>query len=98
MSKSVLSYGEFLLEKKAIDQQMADLPKGNGSKSNKSVDTKTADLPKGNGKSISKSVKPEMAGLPNGKGKAINKTVDEKIYAALHDKRAISDIAMEALK
>lgn len=26
------------------------------------------------------------------------KTVDEKIYAALHDKRAISDIAMEALK
>ena len=27
-----------------------------------------------------------------------DKTVDEKIYAALHDKRAISDIAMEALK
>ena len=27
-----------------------------------------------------------------------NKTVDEKIWAALHDKRAISDIAMEALK
>jgi SNF2 family DNA or RNA helicase len=26
------------------------------------------------------------------------KTVDEKIWAALHDKRAISDIAMEALK
>lgn len=26
------------------------------------------------------------------------KTVDEKIFAALHDKRAISDIAMEALK
>ena len=26
------------------------------------------------------------------------KTVDEKIYAALHDKRAISDIAMEELK
>jgi hypothetical protein len=25
-------------------------------------------------------------------------TVDEKIFAALHDKRAISDIAMEALK
>ena len=27
-----------------------------------------------------------------------DKTVDEKIWAALHDKRAISDIAMEALK
>ena len=27
-----------------------------------------------------------------------DKTVDEKIYAALHDKQAISDIAMEALK
>ena len=27
-----------------------------------------------------------------------NKTVDEKIWAALHDKRAISDIAMEELK
>jgi SNF2 family DNA or RNA helicase len=26
------------------------------------------------------------------------KTVDEKIWGALHDKRAISDIAMEALK
>jgi SNF2 family DNA or RNA helicase len=26
------------------------------------------------------------------------RTVDEKIFAALHDKRAISDIAMEALK
>jgi hypothetical protein len=26
------------------------------------------------------------------------RTVDEKIWAALHDKRAISDIAMEALK
>jgi SNF2 family DNA or RNA helicase len=27
-----------------------------------------------------------------------NKTVDEKIWAALHDKRAVSEIAMEALK
>ena len=27
-----------------------------------------------------------------------NKTVDEKIWGALHDKRAISDIAMESLK
>jgi SNF2 family DNA or RNA helicase len=27
-----------------------------------------------------------------------NKTIDEKIWAALHDKRAISDIAMEELK
>ena len=27
-----------------------------------------------------------------------NQTVDEKIWAALHDKRAISDIAMESLK
>jgi hypothetical protein len=27
-----------------------------------------------------------------------SKTVDEKIWAALHDKRAISDIAMEELK
>jgi SNF2 family DNA or RNA helicase len=27
-----------------------------------------------------------------------NKTVDEKIFAALHDKRAVSDIAMEELK
>jgi SNF2 family DNA or RNA helicase len=27
-----------------------------------------------------------------------DKTVDEKIWAALHDKRAISNIAMEALK
>jgi SNF2 family DNA or RNA helicase len=27
-----------------------------------------------------------------------NKTVDEKIWAALHNKRAVSDIAMEALK
>ena len=27
-----------------------------------------------------------------------NKTVDEKIWTALHDKRAISDIALEALK
>jgi hypothetical protein len=27
-----------------------------------------------------------------------NKTVDEKIWAALHDKRALSDIAMEELK
>jgi hypothetical protein len=27
-----------------------------------------------------------------------NKTVDEKIWAALYDKRAISDIAMEELK
>lgn len=27
-----------------------------------------------------------------------NKTVDEKIWAALHDKRSISDIAMESLK
>ena len=27
-----------------------------------------------------------------------NKTVDEKIWAALHDKRAISDVAMEELK
>jgi hypothetical protein len=26
------------------------------------------------------------------------RTVDEKIWAALHDKRAISDIALEALK
>jgi hypothetical protein len=26
------------------------------------------------------------------------KTVDEKIWAALHDKRAISEIAMEELK
>jgi SNF2 family DNA or RNA helicase len=26
------------------------------------------------------------------------KTVDEKIWAALHDKRAISDIAMEELR
>jgi SNF2 family DNA or RNA helicase len=29
---------------------------------------------------------------------AAENTVDEKIFAALHDKRAISDIAMEALK
>jgi hypothetical protein len=27
-----------------------------------------------------------------------NKTVDEKIYAALHDKRSLSQLAMEALK
>lgn len=27
-----------------------------------------------------------------------NKTIDEKVWAALHDKRAISDIALEALK
>jgi SNF2 family DNA or RNA helicase len=27
-----------------------------------------------------------------------NKTIDETIYAALHDKRALSDIAMESLK
>jgi SNF2 family DNA or RNA helicase len=27
-----------------------------------------------------------------------NDTVDEKIWAALHDKRAVSDIALEALK
>jgi SNF2 family DNA or RNA helicase len=27
-----------------------------------------------------------------------NNTVDEKIWAALHDKRAVSDIALEALK
>jgi SNF2 family DNA or RNA helicase len=27
-----------------------------------------------------------------------NQTVDEKIWAALHDKRALSDIAMESLK
>ena len=27
-----------------------------------------------------------------------NKTIDEKIFAALHDKRAVSDIAMESLK
>jgi hypothetical protein len=27
-----------------------------------------------------------------------NKTVDEKIWAGLHDKRALSDIALEALK
>jgi SNF2 family DNA or RNA helicase len=27
-----------------------------------------------------------------------NKTVDERIWAALHDKRAISDVAMEELK
>jgi hypothetical protein len=27
-----------------------------------------------------------------------NKTVDEKIWAALHDKRSVSDIAMESLK
>lgn len=27
-----------------------------------------------------------------------NKTIDEKIWAALHDKRALSDIAMESLK
>jgi SNF2 family DNA or RNA helicase len=27
-----------------------------------------------------------------------SKTVDEKIWGALHDKRAISDIAMEELK
>ena len=27
-----------------------------------------------------------------------NKTIDEKIWAALHDKRALSDIAMEELK
>ena len=27
-----------------------------------------------------------------------NKTVDEKIWAALHDKRALSDVAMEELK
>jgi SNF2 family DNA or RNA helicase len=27
-----------------------------------------------------------------------NKTIDEKIFAALHDKRAVSDIAMEELK
>jgi hypothetical protein len=26
-----------------------------------------------------------------------NKTVDERIWAALHDKRAISDIAMDEL-
>jgi len=26
------------------------------------------------------------------------RTVDEKIWAALHDKRAVSDIALEALK
>jgi hypothetical protein len=26
------------------------------------------------------------------------KTIDEQIWAALHDKRAVSDIAMEALK
>jgi hypothetical protein len=27
-----------------------------------------------------------------------SKTVDERIWAALHDKRALSDIAMEELK
>jgi hypothetical protein len=27
-----------------------------------------------------------------------NKTVDEKIYAALHDKKSLSEMAMEALK
>ena len=27
-----------------------------------------------------------------------NKTIDEKIWAALHDKRAVSDIAMAELK
>jgi len=50
MSKSVLSYGEFLLEKKAIDQQMAELPKGKGSKISKSVSTETSELPKNNTK------------------------------------------------
>jgi SNF2 family DNA or RNA helicase len=27
-----------------------------------------------------------------------DKTIDEKIWAALHDKRALSDVAMESLK
>ena len=78
MENTVLSYSEFLLEKKSI-QQMSDLPKGKGSKSTKSVKPNTADLPKGKGSKSTKSVKPNMADLPKGKGTKPTKSVDTKI-------------------
>lgn len=78
MSKSVLNYQEFLLEKKAIDQELSKGAPAKGSKITKQVADKAVDLPKGKGKNITKSVKPEMANLPKGKGTAPKKTVDEK--------------------
>ena len=62
MENTVLSYSEFLLEKKSI-QQMSDLPKGKGSKSTKSVKPNMADLPKGKGTKPTKSVDAQISTL-----------------------------------
>lgn len=74
MSKSVLSYDEFILEKK-MNQDLSKGAPTKGGKITKQVDSKTANLPAGKGKSTSKTVKPNMADIPKGKGKNISKSV-----------------------
>ena len=64
MSNSVLNYSQFLLEKKAINQEMAMLPKGKGSKSNTTVKPAMSELPKGKGKGISGSALPYKRRAP----------------------------------
>ena len=72
--KSVLSYEEYLFEKK-MNQDLSKGAPAKGKKITKQVDDETSDLPAGKGKSISKTVKPEMADLPKGRGSEPKKMV-----------------------
>ena len=76
--KSVLSYAEYLYEKKNIDQNLSKGAPAKGSKVTKMVDDKAADLPKGKGSAPKKMVDPKSATLPKGKGSAPKKMVDTK--------------------
>ena len=74
MTKSVLSYDEFILEKK-MNQELSKGAPAKGNKITKQVDDETSDLPAGKGKATQKTVKPNMADMPKGKGKTISKSV-----------------------
>lgn len=82
MSKAVLSYSEFLTEKKInekVDQNLSDVNKvGKGKGNSKEVDPEMADLPKATGKNPKSEVDPELAELPKG-GKKSTATVTSNL-------------------
>ena len=73
--KSVLSYTEYLLEKKAVNQDLSKGAPAKGSAAKKMVDAKMADLPKGKGSASKKMVDSKTSNVVV-KGKAISKMVN----------------------
>ena len=73
--KAVLSFNEYIAEKKNIDQQMAKGTPEKGKTPSKQVDPNVAKLPSTKGKNTQTTVKPQMAEMPKAKGSVPSKMV-----------------------